>query len=95
MTSDFEKTFDKKLNNLEHSILETTPTKKLVIKIGIIAFINAVALAIIKPIYIMDININENNNKKVIKLNVPYYILAILILTIFVYFGSNMYNKYK
>ena len=94
MTSDFEKTFDKKLNNLEHSILETTPTKKIVIKIGIIAFINAICLAIIKPIYIMDINVNENN-KKVIKLNVPYYILAILILTIFIYFASNMYNKYK
>ncbi len=94
MTSDFEKTFDKKLNNLEHSILETTPTKKLVIKIAIIAFINAISLAIIKPIYIMDINVNENN-KKVVKLNVPYYILAILILTIFVYFASNIYNKYK
>ncbi len=94
MVSDFEKTFDKKLNNLEDSILETTSSKKIAFKLGIIATINAVLLAIIKPVYIVKIDKDENN-KKSIKLNIPYYILAILLLTVIVYFGNNLYNKYK
>jgi hypothetical protein len=94
MSSDFEKTFDKKLNNLEDSILETTPSKKIAFKLGIIAIINAVLLVIIKPVYIVKLDKDENN-KKVIKLNIPYYILAVLLLTIIIYFGSNLYNKYK
>ena len=94
MSTDFEKTFDKKLNNLENSMFEETPSKKIAINLGIIASINAIILYIVKPIYIINIK-TEGQDKKKYSINVPYYILSILLITIVVYFGLNLYKKYN
>ena len=92
---DFDKIIDKKILNLEDSIIDSNNSKILIKKLGIIAVINALIIKLIKPIYVMDIQYNEKKKKISYKLNIPYYIISILLSTFFVYFCLNLFYKRK
>ncbi len=94
MSTEFDKTFDKKLDNLENSVTGQYNSKNLMIKIGIISVISAVLLYVIKPLHILDIKYDEKTKKNIIKLNIPYYIITILVSTMIVYFSLNLYYKF-